>query len=216
MKWTADGQKICIAYEDGAVIMGSVEGNRIWGKDLPHQLSHLEWSPDSKVIVFGTLVGDIHIYDGNGNHLSQMAVKCLKDFRGVNKNLACLVWYSGGRVKGLTTDDFAAPSLCVAYENGRIQLMKHENDENPILIDTGMTVSTASWNNTGSILAISGSQPNKGGVVQFYTSLGVHMRTLTVPDSESVSSVSWEGSGLRICLSVNSIIYFANIKPDYK
>ena len=28
MKWTGDGQKICIVYEDGAVIVGSVDGNR--------------------------------------------------------------------------------------------------------------------------------------------------------------------------------------------
>lgn len=34
MKWNAEGQKICIVYEDGAVIVGSVDGNRIWGKDL--------------------------------------------------------------------------------------------------------------------------------------------------------------------------------------
>ena len=34
MCWNSDGQKICIAYEDGAVIVGSVDGNRIWGKDL--------------------------------------------------------------------------------------------------------------------------------------------------------------------------------------
>ena len=34
MAWNADGQKICIVYEDGAVIVGSVDGNRIWGKEL--------------------------------------------------------------------------------------------------------------------------------------------------------------------------------------
>lgn len=34
MSWCADGKKICIIYEDGAVIVGSVDGNRIWGKDL--------------------------------------------------------------------------------------------------------------------------------------------------------------------------------------
>lgn len=26
MRWNADGQKICIIYEDGAVIVGSVDG----------------------------------------------------------------------------------------------------------------------------------------------------------------------------------------------
>ena len=28
MAWNSDGQKICIVYEDGAVIVGSVDGNR--------------------------------------------------------------------------------------------------------------------------------------------------------------------------------------------
>ena len=34
MKWNLEGQKICIVYEDGAVMVGSVDGNRIWGKDV--------------------------------------------------------------------------------------------------------------------------------------------------------------------------------------
>jgi len=46
MKWTSNGEKICIVYEDGAVIVGSVEGNRLWGKELEHEISHIEWSPD--------------------------------------------------------------------------------------------------------------------------------------------------------------------------
>ena len=32
MRWTADGRRICIIYEDGAVIVGSVDGNRLWDK----------------------------------------------------------------------------------------------------------------------------------------------------------------------------------------
>ena len=31
MAWNPDGGKICICYEDGAVIVGSVDGNRLWG-----------------------------------------------------------------------------------------------------------------------------------------------------------------------------------------
>ena len=50
MKWTADGQKICIVYEDGAVIVGSVDGNRLWGKELAMNLSLVQWSPDGRLI----------------------------------------------------------------------------------------------------------------------------------------------------------------------
>jgi WD repeat-containing protein 35 len=213
MKWSRDGQKICIAYEDGAVIVGSVEGNHIWGKDLPHPLTHLEWSPDSRILLFASSQGEVYIYDGAGNLLRPVQLKCMKDYKGSNKSVACMSWNSPHKM--YSAEDSAFPCLCIAFQNGRVQLMKHENDESPILIDTGMTVSCTAWNNTGKILAVSGSLPTEGGVVLFYTNSGVHMRTLAVPDSAYVSSVSWEGNGLRIALSVSSIIYCANIKPDY-
>lgn len=42
-----------------------------------------------------------------------------------------------------------------------------------------------------------------------------HLRTLKVP-GKHMSGISWEGGGLRIALAVDSYIYFANIRPDYK
>jgi len=42
-----------------------------------------------------------------------------------------------------------------------------------------------------------------------------HLRTLKVP-GKNIASCSWEGGSLRIALAVDSFIYFANIRPDYK
>lgn len=42
-----------------------------------------------------------------------------------------------------------------------------------------------------------------------------HLRTLKVPGKQ-MTGVAWEGGGLRIGLAVDSFIYFANIRPDYK
>ena len=42
-----------------------------------------------------------------------------------------------------------------------------------------------------------------------------HLRTLKVPGKQ-MTAVAWEGGGLRIGLAVDSYIYFANIRPDYK
>ncbi len=70
MSWNGDGQKICIVYEDGAVIVGSVDGNRLWGKDLKNtQLSQVDWSPDSKMILFGLNSGEVHLYDNTGTFI---------------------------------------------------------------------------------------------------------------------------------------------------
>lgn len=77
MRWTPDGQKICIAYEDGAVIVGSVDGNRLWGKELAMNLMLVEWSPDGRLILFCTPQGECHIYDQNGNSISKLQLYCM-------------------------------------------------------------------------------------------------------------------------------------------
>lgn len=67
MSWTSDGQKICIVYEDGAVIVGSVDGNRIWGKELKNtSLSAVQWSPDNRLLLFAIRNGEVHLYDNQG------------------------------------------------------------------------------------------------------------------------------------------------------
>ena len=48
------------------VIVGSADGNRLWGKELKVQLIQVEWSPDGRTLLFGTADGEVHIYDQSG------------------------------------------------------------------------------------------------------------------------------------------------------
>lgn len=67
MAWTSDGNKICIVYEDGAIIVGAVDGNRIWGKELKNTpLTGVQWSPDGRLILFSVRNGEILLYDNQG------------------------------------------------------------------------------------------------------------------------------------------------------
>lgn len=68
MCWTSDGQQICIVYEDGAIIVGSVDGNRIWGKELKNtSLTGVQWNPDGRLLLFSLKNGDVHLYDNQGS-----------------------------------------------------------------------------------------------------------------------------------------------------
>uniref|UniRef100_A0A3Q2XUY4 WD repeat-containing protein 35 n=1 Tax=Hippocampus comes TaxID=109280 RepID=A0A3Q2XUY4_HIPCM len=216
MSWNADGQKICIVYEDGAVIVGSVDGNRIWGKELKgNQLAHVAWSPDSKVLLFGMANGEVQIFDNHGNFIMKLAISCLTNVTGAVR-IAGIHWYTG--TGGYVEPD--CPCLAICFQNGRCQIMRYETDENPVCIDTMMNVVSIQWNHCGSVLAVAGSlralnSDVEINVVQFYTPFGEHLRTLKVPGKE-MTGVAWEGGGLRISLAVDSYIYFANIRPDYK
>jgi len=220
MKWTADGMKICIVYEDGAVIVGSVDGNRLWGKELKVTLAFVEWSPDGRSIIFVTLTGEVYLYDNLGNRINKLSLYAVEDTgSGSQFGIIGIHWYDGteGHV------DANAPTLAIAFENGRVQITRGELDDAPVVIDTGMKLTQCKWNTNGSNLALAGSQltalpsgeQRDVSMVQFYSPYGQHLRTLKVPGS-GIGALSWEGGGLRIALAVDSYIYFANIRPDYK
>ncbi|KAL5040558.1 hypothetical protein RTP6_007573 [Batrachochytrium dendrobatidis] len=217
MQWNKDGQKICIIYEDGAVILGSVDGNRIWGKEVKNtQLLHVQWSPNGKSLLFGTGTGELQLFDNQGVFVSKLSNYC--DPHG-NSKLAALDWYDGSR--GYIEQNI--PCLAICYENGKLQIMRDDKDTKPALIDTNMRSIKIKWNATGSVLAVSGLQliRNSQGeekeacVVQFWSPMGQFLRSLKVPGT-CITSISWEYDGLRIALAVDSFIYFANTRPDYK
>ena len=214
MKWTSDGSKICIVYEDGAVIVGSVDGNRLWGKELDVELRHVEWSPDGHNLLFGTQSNEVHCYDALGNLISK--VNIYANNSASNSAIVTVAWYDGSN--GYQQPH--CPSLAIVFDNGRIQIGRDELDDAPVLIDTGMIVTAARWNHNGHILAIAGTKQAADSKdtahVQFYTPQGKHLRTLKVPGAgDGVRSLTWEGGGLRLALAVDSFIYFANLRSDY-
>lgn len=213
MKWNSDGQKICIVYDDGAVIVGSVDGNRIWGKELKGtHLSHVEWSPDGKFLLFGMQSGEVHIYEHGGTFVAKLALPCMQTVM-VSVRLVGIHWFKSN------SKDSDSPSLAIAYDNGRIQLMRHENDDVPVIVDTDIGITSLDWNHDGTILAVTGkhyeNDSDRRNIVKFYSPFGQLLHALRVP-GRNISGCSWEGGGLRIALAVDSFIFFANIRPDYK
>ncbi|KAH8943800.1 hypothetical protein BDL97_13G073500 [Sphagnum fallax] len=212
LRWSCDGQKICIVYEDGQVLVGNVDGNRLWGKELNIQLAFVEWSPDSQFILFCTTEGTCQIHDFNGNFVAQLCMHF--GVKGsTTPDIVGIDWYNGleGHI------DPGAPTLALAFLNGKLQLMRHELDEESILLDSRMANSCIKWSPDGGVLAVAGStqRDTPSSMVQLYSSSGNHLRTLQIPGTR-ISAVSWEGGGLRLALAVDAYIYLANIRPEYK
>lgn len=174
-------------------------------------------SPDGRNILFGTASSEVHVYDNLGSFISKINIYAVP--AGSGAKIIGLEWYNGSQ--GYVEPN--APSLAICFDNGRCQIMRDDVDDSPVLIDTGMQTVQMKWNTNGSVLAISGSKSvagQAGGkgmahMVQFYNPQGKHLRTLKVPGG-GVTSLSWEGGGLRLALAVDSYIYFANLRPDYE
>jgi WD repeat-containing protein 35 len=140
MAWTSDGTKIAIVYEDGAVIVGSVDGNRIWGKELKNTaLCGVQWSPDNRLLLFAIKNGEAHLYDNQGIFISKLNIQCVQLSSMRSVTIIGLNWYFG-----FTQGN--RPVLAICYENGKIQLMKNEYDDYPVIIDANMQITCSSWN----------------------------------------------------------------------
>ena len=130
MKWSPDGTKICIAYEDGNVIVGGVEGNRKWGKEYQIQIELICWSPTSKELIVGTKSGEVFMYDENGDLLHQVRMQGLQrivepeQFLTPNIPLAGVDWFEEAQMYS----DESPVGLCIAYQQGRLILMKNDKD----------------------------------------------------------------------------------------
>ncbi|CAG9463207.1 unnamed protein product [Pedinophyceae sp. YPF-701] len=220
MRWTPDGLRICIAYADGAVIVGSVDGQRLWGKDIGLPLSKVEWSPDARYILFATESAECHLYDSHGNAVSRLKLPCAESRR--NAKIAGIEWYPGTR--GYAEPD--CPVLLVATQHGDVQLMRgHQDDEEPFVFSVGMEISMVKWAPDGRTFVAAGSvslpdpqQPSvmrKAIFLQFFTYRGVHLRSLRVP-GETLTGLDWEGQGLRLALTVDESIFLANVRPSYQ
>ncbi|KAI4490169.1 hypothetical protein M0802_010894 [Mischocyttarus mexicanus] len=147
MSWSQDGQKICIVYEDGAVIVGSVDGNRIWGKELKNvSLCSVQWSPDGKILLFGLKNGELHLYDNQGIFLTRLNM--MQQIPGQLQTIVTLQWYNGRN--GYVAMD--CPTLAICYQSGKILLIKDTNDDNPVVVETGMMNAWCCWNCHGYIL----------------------------------------------------------------
>lgn len=150
-----------------SVIVGSVDGNRIWGKDLDLPLAKVEWSPDSCHVLFTTTSGKCVVYSADGEYVRDLALSSAlpgtaapaslsnttkklgktinntdfeSDPSSSTHSVVALECYKGVPDAEASPAADGVPSLAVAMSSGWVQLMMHALDENMIVFDCGLKI----------------------------------------------------------------------------
>ncbi len=97
------------------------------------------------------------MYDSNGNAVSKVPLYCNEGYVG-QSHVVGVEWYDG--IMGHPEPN--CPVLAVTLDNGRMQLMRYESDDNAVCIDAGIKPCKAKWNCNGTILAVAGFQLGGG------------------------------------------------------
>lgn len=177
-----NGKNICIAYSDGMVIVGCVEGTRIWGKNIGQSITSLCWSPSASQIIFVSQSQDVLVYSNKGYYLkkvtlghhssaiehnpSPVQMKNLprendsnliktRDSKINSPLITCTDWYNGQY--GSWHED--CPDLAIAYADGVLELRRGLNNDNDAIIQqSSIFPEFCKWNQNGHILVLCGSK----------------------------------------------------------
>lgn len=245
----------------GSVIIGSVDGKRHWEKDLKAHCEHIEWSPDGKLVLIGILDIEIHVYDVKGQFMNRINVQSVafdsiavtdtvsntkdgassKDVGGrksISKNTYSSK-VSSGEISRIVSIEWSVlflkkssvPTLAIAFESGRIQIMRNEYDDSPLIINSELINANMAWNPEGKYLGVCGYGENQVMsqksadyqlIVKFFHPDSDHaqlesilINTLCVP-GKIIRGLDWDAESLKLALAVDSFVMFANIRTDYK
>lgn len=206
MCWSQSGDKICIAYEDGMVIIGSVDGNRVWGKNVAPNLARgvAQWSSDGSRLLLGSVDAGgrpdaILVDSASGILVGHVPITALEDVGGVD-TFVTMCWHQN--------------QIAAVFTKGRIQLTRTDAPgESPVIIDSRMQNSCGAWSPDGSVLAVGGTQKGHA-FVQFYHHTGRHLFSLKIAQGQ-IDSLSFDGTGLKLALAVGAHLFFAVARPSY-
>lgn len=227
LQWSPNGERITVVYVNRMVIMGSVDGDRLWGKELNFNMECVQWSPDSKLLLMiASETGQMHFYDANGgNFLFRISDFGSQMKFGDKTPFSKAEWYTidapiqqERQILQAYYGDEDAFRLALLHAPDKIILVRNERDKKPLTLSCSMRITCFKWNTAGTVLAISGSATTDEGeecaILTMYDCYGEHMRTLKIP-GKKVISLSWEYSDIRLAMSVDTYIYIINCRPSY-
>ena len=153
MKWDGGGMRICIVYEDGVIIVGSVDGKRLWAheqKKKSYSLSGLPmvsryWQVPLRENVTSMMRSVIFAMNLSSFHLTIPWVHLLYDLASAKqlllRNFSTIIGTSNIQLfticRGIIVD---LKSQAFGFERGLVQLMRGEKDIDPLIIDVGISI----------------------------------------------------------------------------
>ena len=65
IEWSPDGTLVAMTYEDGVILMGSSEGDRLWEEQLREGIRIVRWSHDSQILLI-CIRDEVIAFDSRG------------------------------------------------------------------------------------------------------------------------------------------------------
>lgn len=224
LKWSPNGSQICIIYEDGEVVVGSVEGGRLWGKSTGQNLHKMVWTLNSKLLLLFDANNDMFAFNNEGiskePHLNFQLPKTLVTNSSISRKIVAVCWNlssTSSESLKLNNGQCRSLKLLVALSCGSLYLSSDTSSE-PIVRNLNHRIKHCAWDSSGKILSVCCVQVQKSGngeakcYIAFYDEMLRLRSKLAIPGEPEM--VCWSPSGFKISVFVKNILFFANVRYD--
>jgi WD repeat-containing protein 35 len=155
-KWSAGGNYVIIAIEGGSLILGSVEGERLWGKDVQMEIEFVSFLENDQVILIGDNKGGLIAIDSRkGEIFAEYDFYDEKDIKGQNEHANNVVFFEAN-------NSSVHGRLAIGFSQGDVYFV-HDLRENFLKkYNFGIQkLFAAKWSRDGKLLAVSGLMEDK-------------------------------------------------------
>ena len=223
-KWSKNGAFIVIVIEGGNVILGSVEGDRVWETNLDLDFNHATFFENDHTVVLSNNKGEIVAIDAptgetfaeydlseenENSKKKNQANDNGKIDNGKASNLPDnIVCFESNNLEGVYS------RLLIAFNNGALYIVKNLRDGDMKKIDYNISnIYRGNWSKNGKIFAISGMIENMPGVFLFDNNAKLlhHFNTIKEPDV-----VDFNYNSTRLLVTHQSFIFLAKIRPQHE
>lgn len=202
IRWNKRSELTAIAYADSTVACVSPSGELSWSNSMRQPIDFVEWTLHGGNLLCGTSFGEIMILDPRGVETGTVPMPCLAN-SNTEPKLVSLEWHRRSQY-----------GLLIAYQGGQIQLMRNEQDTQPIVITCELELTSATWFKSGTSFAVAGVKPNEHCSVIFFNSKGDAIRELDVSGTR-INSMSLDPNDTMIALSIENLFCLAQIIPTF-
>ncbi|OHS94343.1 WD repeat protein [Tritrichomonas foetus] len=202
IKWNKRKKLLAVAFSDKTVVYALDDGSIKWSNQMRQPIEFIEFSNKGKNLLLGTAFGEVLIVNEQGVETGLVPLPCLQGSNDEPKIVA------------LENHPRAEYGILIAYKSGIIQLMRSDNDSQPITIHFDKELSSVKWFNSGEMFtACTTNESDKCGVV-FSSATGIRIRELDVQGS-SITNVALNSNDTQVALCLGDTFCLAQIIPTF-
>ncbi|XP_013385175.1 tubby-related protein 4 isoform X2 [Lingula anatina] len=221
--WSHDGRMALITYEDGFILVGSVNGQRHWSTNLNLENATVKtgvWSPGDQEVLLGTSDGQIIVLTSSGATVTQVTILSGQEMSHMAWSCEKFSMESDGtNSPSRTGEGTRCHSLAASFKSGAIHLLSNYDDLLPVVIQTGLQGIQMEWSNDGEFLAVGGYNrlPSLNCISKLllYTKSGTLLLSMTIPNQpKPLTALTWGHNDKRLFIATGSRAYVGRVNKE--